>query len=104
MKIELEHNFGFGKLTISTPHNDPDKSVSPVIEIKAISPDLEESIRNTLQQEVEESHGFYGHLMNLERTSNLDLSASVRKLPSFKVISVEPAEIKPNPLPEGAVT
>jgi hypothetical protein len=101
VKIKLEHDFG--KVIISTPHNDPDKSFSPVLEIEAIAPGLEESVRGDLQREVEESHGFYGHTMKLERSTNLDLSASVRKLPSFKVLSIEP-EIKPNPLPEGVQT
>lgn len=101
MKINLEHKFG--RLILETTHNDPDKKVSPTIKIEASSEEFKKSIKLDWQRETEYLSGFYGHLVDINLTTNLDLGAAVRQLSSFKIISIEP-EIKPNPLPEGAVS
>lgn len=95
MKITLSHKqFPQVIHTISTPHNDPDKLVNPSL----AGIDL-----NTLKAELSQAYGHYGHTIDLENTTNLDLQAASYKLPSFEVVSVEPA-IAPNPLPDNALS
>lgn len=105
MKINLRYKVTGTEIIIETQHNDPDES----IEIDFRAKNQEEQLvadalgANTLKYEIERQHGFYGHRIELDSTTNLDLAHAVRSLPSFDLISIEP-QIKPSPLPEGVQT
>lgn len=100
MKVKLKHELG--AVTLTTPHNLPDDQVSPQIEIEA-SEDLKEIIKRDFERETQFIHGFYGHGVDINSTTNLDLGAALRNLPSFELVSIEP-EIEPSPLPDGVQT
>lgn len=76
-----------------TEHNHPDQLVKPSIQIQSPAKELEETINQNFLDEFNRSYGIYGHLVNIENTTNLDLIYVVSSLPSFKVLSVKP-EIK----------
>lgn len=81
-------------LEIKTEHDDPDRQVTLTI--------LGQS-RNLFLKELSNSYGYYGHTINPETTSNLDLTVACHKLPSFKVEKIEP-QISVRPLSEGVVS
>jgi hypothetical protein len=93
MIIKLLDELG-GELVVETSHNDPDKQVSP-----GISGDA----KNLFIKEIESSYGYYGHTIEITSTSNLDLNVACHKLPSFKLVSIEP-KISANSLPDGAIS
>ncbi|BAZ39429.1 hypothetical protein NIES4101_53820 [Calothrix sp. NIES-4101] len=101
MRIDLAHSLGLGKLAVLTPHNEPDKPIS--LEF-AFADDTEEDMQEFLEEvflrELSQARGHYGHLIDPEKTTNLDLISGVRNLESFTFISQEPEAIAPNPLPE----
>lgn len=94
MIITLKHKYTQEEHTIQTEGNDPDKPVTPTITGGSI---------DTLRSELSESYGHYGHTIDLESTTNLDLQAAVHALPSFEAVSIKPA-IAPNPLPENSLS
>lgn len=94
MKITLKHKYTLEPHAIATEGSDPDEPVSPTL--------MGESL-NTLRSELSASYGHYGHTIDLDSTTNLDLQAAVYGLPSFEVVSIEPA-IAPNPLPENTLS
>lgn len=95
MLINLKHRTTGAIAFIETDGYDPDEPVTPVIN----SDKLEE----LLTYELNNSSGFYGHLININSTTNLDLSAATRKLPSFEFISID-QEVEPTNLPEEVQT
>ncbi len=97
MKINLEHAVTESRVIIETEHDDPDEPVKP-----RFASDSSDAIL-IAKDEFNEASGHYGHLIDIESTTNLDLATAARQLPSFKLISVEP-EIKANPIPPGANT
>lgn len=104
MNIQMTYKPMSLMIIIETDHNDPNKGVSPIVDIQhdsfVVPSELKDSVKRALTEEVSESFGFYGHTMNLGSTTNLDLAHAVRSLPSFTVISVDP-QINPKPLPLG---
>lgn len=98
MKINLIHSSQI-KLTLSTDHDDPDKAVTPSVSVDSDEVSNQDYIKERLISELNTSYGFYGHLVSFDSTTNLDLSAAVRSLPSFELVSIEP-EIMPRPLPD----
>lgn len=101
MKIKLSHIIGV--VTITTDHNDPDEIVYPQISVESGNNKIQKHIEERLRAEINRGSGFYGHTMDFDNTTNLDLSAAVTSLSSFEVISIEP-KITPNPLPDGVKT
>ena len=91
MKIELKHKELGYNVAIATPHNDPDQTFSLKLE------DI------WLKKELGNAYGYYGHGINLDNISNLDLAIAVKTLPSFTVVNIEP-KIKPNLLPKGTIS
>jgi len=81
---------------IKTPHNDPDAPVAPRIigDVFAV---------NDVREALNGAAGFYGHLIDIDKTTNLDLQSAIRLSRKWEVIYSTP-EIEPNPLPPGAVT
>lgn len=101
MEINLVY-FDKWLLSVVTDHNDPDRLVSPQLEgdENAIAAfDLELALGLPA--------GFYGHVVNWDLTTNLDLEASIRQIvkrnPAFRVSAIVP-EITPNPIPDGILT
>ena len=97
MLIKISHKLTRIDLDITTQHDEPDRLVQ-----LNIDPNNQEII-DIFNRELSESYGFYGHLIDLSALANLDLSIAVKQLPSFEVMEITPV-IKPNPLPEGAVS
>jgi hypothetical protein len=93
-----------GEITVSTPNNEPDSTVSLTLGINVDDDETKAFLEKAFLKELSEGYGFYGHTINLENLNNLDLSAAVRQLESFVFVSQEPEIIKPNPLPEGVQT
>jgi hypothetical protein len=56
----------------------------------------EESIILELKNVLNKSYGYYGHRINLERTTNLDLYSACLNLEDYQLVSCEPIP-KPNP-------
>jgi hypothetical protein len=100
MKVYISYSSKYiqGNIVISTEHDEPDKTVYPTIEIEASDEEIKQIILNQLLDVFEFAHGFYGHLFNIKRTSNLDLGAAARALkPPFQFISKDPPYIEPVP-------
>ena len=97
MLITLNHKATGIQATISTDNFDPDEPVKPTI--TSDNPILRESLINELNS----SSGIFGHLLDIESTTNLDLLAASRKLEYFDFISVD-QEIEPSNLPDDVNT
>jgi|688.fasta_scaffold1651384_1 hypothetical protein len=97
MLITLNHKATGVQATISTEGFDPDETVKPIID--ADNPDLRELLIN----ELNDSSGIFGHLIDIESTTNLDLAAAARKLEYFDFVSID-REIEPSNLPEDVNT
>jgi len=98
MLIILKHIYTQEEVTIETPNNDPDAEISKD-NIKMLGR-TEEVER--FQKEINQTLGFYGHLIDLSQgTNNLDLFAGVGALPSFSVAFAE--KVFSAPLPEEAI-
>jgi hypothetical protein len=91
MKIIFRHKELDYEVAIATPHDDPDKTF-PL-----------ETDDGILKRDIGEGYGFYGHSIDIDNISNLDLQAVGRKLSSFEVVSVEPT-IAPHRLPKGVLS
>lgn len=86
-----------GKIVvIKTPHNDPDVPVAPSItgDVFAV---------NAVREILNGATGFYGHLINIDSTTNLDLHSAINSAQEWDVVYIRPT-IYPLPLPPGAVT
>ncbi len=94
MIITLRHKTTQEIITISTDSSDADEPVTFT---------TDGNHKDMLMHELSESYGHYGHGIDLEETTNLDLQAAAYKLPTFEVVSIAPV-ITPNQLPEGAVS
>ena len=90
--VRINGNF----VTIKTPHNDPD-DIAPVVFGGKVSDVLD------VQLGLSGASGYYGHSIDLKRTTNLDLQFAIVSLPLWEVLSVSP-QISPNPLPPGVVS
>jgi hypothetical protein len=90
-------------VTLTTEHNDPQQETGVIFKVKP--PEAEKLILAKLKQEEEGLYGHYGHLINFNRVTNLDLQAAMRNLKAFTLISINP-EMKadPNFPPKGAVS
>jgi hypothetical protein len=97
MLITLNHKIIGTQATISTDGFDPDEPVKPVI--RSDNPILKKS----LISELNNSSGIFGHLLDIESTTNLDLAAAARKLEYFDFISID-QEIEPSDLPDDVNT
>jgi hypothetical protein len=94
MIIELKHKITECQIIIETEVDDADSLTTITIDGQH---------QEALSHELNESYGHYGHIFDIEQTTNLDLAAAVKKLPSFEVVSIDP-EPTPSELPEGAVS
>jgi len=94
MILKLRHKQTGEEIVIETPHDDPDRSFQ-----FSYSGDYSQALKTELL----ESYGHYGHGIELEAITNLDLQAAAYKLPSFEVVNVQP-QINPSALPQGAVS
>ncbi len=94
MIVELKHKITGRQIIIETDVDDADSPTS----FK-----MDGQHQEALQHELGQSYGHYGHVLDIEQTTNLDLAAAVRKLPSFDVVSIDP-EPTASDLPEGAVS
>lgn len=81
---------------ILTPHNDPDEPVRP-----KFSGDMIAAF--AVKDALNGATGHYGHLIDMNSTTNLDLQAALYTGREWKVIDITP-QIKPNPLPPGVTT
>lgn len=81
---------------LETEHDDPDKAIA--LEYIGEQNAIADFIRAT-----EGKYGYYGHIFNLDSTTNLDLQKVVYELEGFEVLSVEP-KIKARSLPDGAIS
>lgn len=93
MKLILNHKVTNRLYEVTTDTDDPDKPVKPTY---PANPAI-------LSDEIQAQLGFYGHLISLEETTNLDLHHACLNLPSFDLIESEGVP-SPNPLPEGVQT
>jgi hypothetical protein len=98
MRIELKHKPLRTLITITTEHDDPDKSITPKF--------TSEDKKNIpyLQHDLNRCYGHYGHGIELESTTNLDLRAAVHQLKDYEIIKMEPEVMRPNPIPPGVCT
>ena len=94
MKITLKNEVTDSLIIITTPGYDPDTSVVP----KLTSVDPREVA--ILKSELEYTHGYYGHIFDIERTTNLDLYAVLYQLKGYKIVSIDKIP-KARPLPPG---
>jgi hypothetical protein len=97
MKIILIHSLG--QLTVTTPNNDPDEIVAPEL---ASDSEASELLEELFKAALEDSAGHYGHIIDPDNVSNLDLQAACYKLDEFEVVEIEPP-ITPSELPEDAI-
>jgi hypothetical protein len=97
MKIVLQHLIG--KVTITTPNDDPDEPHTPTIESDS---EVAELLTEIFESALEESAGHYGNVIDPLNVTNLDLQAACYKLEEFEVLEIEP-KILPSPLPDGAI-
>lgn len=97
MQINLIEKATQQPLIIETQHNDPDKRV----ELNYIGE--KNTIFSFVREVKQGKHGHYGHIFQLDSTTNLDLQSVVYDLEGFEVLSLTPP-IKANPLPDGAVS
>ena len=97
MKITLNHSLG--QLIVTTPNDDPDEVVTPELSSDSEAGELLEEL---FKAALEDSAGHYGHVIDSDNVSNLDLQAACYKLNEFEVAEVEPP-ISPSELPEGAI-
>lgn len=81
---------------IRTPHDDPDGTVKP--EYVGLS-----MFVNLVKMKLSESYGFYGHLLDPDAITNLDLNHALVVGKDWEVEAIAP-KIEPSPLPDGAVT
>lgn len=95
MNIELKHKPTQETIAIVTPNNDPDTLIKPTYSDPEF-PDLLPELRET--------YGFYGHLINPESVTNMDLMAACSKLPSFEIVSLDNEGMTASSLPEGVQT
>lgn len=94
MKIIIREKISGINIEVTTKHNDSDQKVKPKIS----------EFQDWVKKDFERQSGYYGHQINLEEgTTNLDLAAAAYSLNDFELVSIDP-EIKPNPLPEDAVS
>lgn len=81
---------------IRTPHHDPDGAVNP--EYIGI-PDLVQFVK----RHISEGYGVYGHLLNPDSITNLDLAHILATGDKWKLEAIAPP-ISPSKLPEGVQT
>lgn len=97
MLFTLNNNYFDSKVTIVTNNDTTDD----VITLKIVGDDYDMS---ELRRELNDvSGGIYGHIFDIDDTTNLDLSYALKTLPSFSLISVEP-ELTVNSLNEDLKT
>lgn len=97
MQINLVQKITEQPLIIETEHNDPDEAIA----VEYIGD--ENAIADFIREVSDGTYGYYGHLFNLDSTTNLDLQKVVHDLEGFEVLSISP-EIKARSLPDGAVS
>lgn len=97
MLITLNHKVTGIQATISTEGFDPDEIVKPII--KSDNSNLKE----LLIADLNSSTGIFGHLLDVESTTNLDLSSAARKLEYFDFVSID-RDIEPSDLPNNVNT
>lgn len=95
MKISVRHKITRDVLEIRTASNNPDTPVKPAY---PSHPSTE-----VLKSELRSQSGFYGHTIDPDNTTNLDLYVALKNLETFALESATPVP-KPNPLPEGVQT
>jgi hypothetical protein len=103
MQIDLLHQGTQVTVILSTEGNSPDVPVRPRITAKTEDSTIKSHLEDRLRQELNNSIGFYGHTIDIESVTNLDLSAGARSLSSFKMVSIKP-KITPSALPKGALS
>lgn len=97
MLITLRHKATGLDITIRTEGFDPDEPVIPIIESD------NETLKETLLYDLNNASGVYGHLIDTQSTTNLDLATAARKLEYFDFDFID-QEIEPSQLPEEANT
>lgn len=81
---------------VRTPHNNPDGEITP----EYIGP---APLVKMTKRKISTMSGFYGHTLDPERISNLDLAHVLVVGKDWVVDEIVP-EIKPNPLPPNVTT
>ena len=97
--MEFKIEFKGILIIVSTDTVDPDEATKVTVEAQADS-EIRSQIESMAIALISGSSGFYGHTMDLDSTSNADLSAALLSIPAFKTIDVP--EIAPKPLPDKA--
>lgn len=104
MNITLSYMVALGTVEIETPDNEPDTRFKPTIRFSSEAgfdlKDLETLFYNDLRN----ASGMFGHVFDINSTTNLDLSAAVSSLQLFDVESMKPPVIEAKELPEGELT
>ena len=93
MKLEVTHNITGEAIAITTDSSSPDEPVTPKYE--------QHPLTASLLLELGQASGYYGHIINVDRTTDLDLHAACQKLESFSLKSADPVPVA-KPLPEDA--
>lgn len=91
MKLSVKHNVTQEAIAVTTALDDADSPVTPKYE--------QHPLTVSLRLELSQASGYYGHTMNPDRTTNLDLHAACQKLTSFTLDSADPVPVA-KPLPE----
>lgn len=91
MRISVKSNITDEAIAITTALDDADSPVTPEYQVHPLTA--------SLRAELSRASGYYGHIFNPDRTTNLDLHAACQKLESFSLESAEPVPVA-KPLPE----
>ena len=91
MKLNVKSNVTSEAIAITTSSDDPDQIVIPNYE--------DHPLTVSLRAELSKASGYYGHILNPDRTTNLDLHAACQKLENFTLESADPVPVA-KPLPE----
>lgn len=97
MRLELTR--GEISVLIQTANENPDDLVIPVYQVRGVDSAHATVIINDLKEALSMTPGAYGHLINPDFTSNLDLLTACQKLKGYKV-KAAPA-LKARSLPSG---
>lgn len=93
MKITVR--LGRLNVTVETPHHDPHAPIVP--EYSGQERDVEYFL-----DDLEGSYGYYGHILDIENTTNLDLYAAIAKLEHWEILEIDIIP-QAKPLPDGKI-
>jgi hypothetical protein len=110
MLFKLRHTTTAIEIELRTESDDPDQIQPLFVQITKTGNDwVDKEVERSLLEELSNSRGVYGHLVDPLALTNADLSVAIShkgmeiaKLPSFEI--TETQVVTPQPLPEGALS